>query len=546
MSAATAIPGNTAGTLLTRFFGPGRADDRHAVETLRATADRDLRRRPDPNPRGGKGRKAVTATLKAVHKMRPAPSGIIACSGAQSWASPSTGLLRDREQKGLTALFPDVLPARRRRASPVQFRNGRKEAVMSDRDSAKRRQRNLARYHRRVAERRERGLCVKCGKRLPAPERSICVSCGEKARAAERARAERLRAEGKPVRDPEARRRADRERGRRQHAERRAAGLCVKCGRAPALPERSQCEPCAARRLAADRARHARARAEGRPRRDPESARRGERERGRQRRAERRAAGVCIRCGNVPPQEGRSMCEPCRDDRRAAKRARRAARRAAGLCETCATPVTGGAACCRPLRRRPERAAPARSGGGARGRPPALCRAARPGRLHELRQAGQRGGPVSSLPRAPRAPATTPAGPPGSASSAARPPSAARPTARPAPPPRPGARTARPGTRPGAGTTPNGGRRAAASVAASRPRALHAAGPAPPSTQPSATVRRRTPPGAGAMPNGGRGDAASSAMRPRPVRRGASPARSGTARARGRSAASRCGTRAGR
>ena len=42
------------------------------------------------------------------------------------------------------------------------------------------------------------------------------------------------------------------------------------------------------------------------------------------------------------------MCEPCRDDRRAAKRARRAERRAAGLCVTCAAPVTGGAAYCSP------------------------------------------------------------------------------------------------------------------------------------------------------------------------------------------------------
>ena len=207
---------------------------------------------------------------------------------------------------------------------------------MADRVSAKRRQRNLASYHRRVAERRERGLCIRCGKRPPAPERSICASCGEKAGAAARARAAHLRAEGKPVRDPEARRRADRERGRRQHAERRAAGLCVKCGRTPALPERTQCGPCAEKRLAADRARHARARAEGKPRRVPEAVREADRERCRRRRAERTAAGLCIRCGHIPPEAGRSTCEPSRDDLRAAKRARRAERRAASLCETCA------------------------------------------------------------------------------------------------------------------------------------------------------------------------------------------------------------------
>ena len=127
---------------------------------------------------------------------------------------------------------------------------------MSDRDSARRRQRNLARYHRRVTERRERGLCVKCGKRPPAPERSICVSCGEKARAAER----------------------------------RAEGLCVKCGRAPALPERSQCEPCAAVN-AAQRDREA------------ENAAR------RWRYAERRARGRCVDCD--APSPGAARCEPC-------------------------------------------------------------------------------------------------------------------------------------------------------------------------------------------------------------------------------------------
>ena len=63
MTAALALPANTAATFLTRFFGPGLADDRHAVETLRAAADRDSRRRPDPNLTGGKGRKAVTATV---------------------------------------------------------------------------------------------------------------------------------------------------------------------------------------------------------------------------------------------------------------------------------------------------------------------------------------------------------------------------------------------------------------------------------------------------------------------------------------------------
>ena len=88
---------------------------------------------------------------------------------------------------------------------------------MAGQDSARRRQRKLASYHRRVAERLASGMCPKCGKRPPAADRRECEPCGERARAAERVRADRLRAEGRPVRDPEARRRTDRERDRRSY-----------------------------------------------------------------------------------------------------------------------------------------------------------------------------------------------------------------------------------------------------------------------------------------------------------------------------------------
>ena len=108
MTAAMAMPGNTAATFLTHFFGPGLADDRYAVEKFRARADGDIRRCPDPAPKGGRPRtaQAVTATLKAVKEMRPAPNEIIVCTGlktrggVQYWGSLSTGLLCDRRQKG--------------------------------------------------------------------------------------------------------------------------------------------------------------------------------------------------------------------------------------------------------------------------------------------------------------------------------------------------------------------------------------------------------------------------------------------------------------
>ena len=215
-------------------------------------------------------------------------------------------------------------------------------------DPAVRRQRDRERIARRTAARIEAGLCVKCGRTEPMPERRLCAPCNEKRNAASRARDARLRAENKPRRDPERAKLYERERDRRLHAERKAAGICTRCGRAPAPPERTTCKPCAERHRARDRARYAKAKARGIPYggRDPEARRRDGRERGRRRGEARKAAGLCIRCGNVPPDEGRSMCEPCRDDRRAAKRALHHERRAAGLCVKCAAPAPVGKAYC--------------------------------------------------------------------------------------------------------------------------------------------------------------------------------------------------------
>ena len=217
-------------------------------------------------------------------------------------------------------------------------------------DPAVRRQRDRERIAQRTAARIEAGLCARCGKTEPLPERRLCAPCNDTRNAASRARDARLRAEGKPRRDPAQAKRYERERSRQVHAERKAAGICTKCGKAPARPERTTCEPCAEQHRARDRERHARAKADGIPYggRDPEARRRAGRKRSRRRSEARKEAGLCIRCGHVAPQEGRAMCEPCREDRRAAKRARHAERRAAGLCVHCAAPAPGGKAYCEP------------------------------------------------------------------------------------------------------------------------------------------------------------------------------------------------------
>ena len=73
--------------------------------------------------------------------------------------------------------------------------------------------------------------------------------------------------------DLEIRRARDLERYHRRTAERRAQGLCLKCGKQPPTPGLSWCELCAAKKRPADRARHHR------------------------RTAERVAQGLCPKCG---------------------------------------------------------------------------------------------------------------------------------------------------------------------------------------------------------------------------------------------------------
>ena len=149
------------------------------------------------------------------------------------------------------------------------------------------------------------------------------------------------------------------------------------------------CGPCNERTNRASRARDARLRAAGIPRRDRERALAYERERARRQAVARREAGLCSACGKAPAEDGRTLCEPCGEKRRARERARYAramsegrlyggrpvvtrrrigrersrkrdeARRAAGLCTSCGKqpPVEGGATCapCRQARQAAER-----------------------------------------------------------------------------------------------------------------------------------------------------------------------------------------------
>ena len=217
-------------------------------------------------------------------------------------------------------------------------------------DPEVRKQRDRERFRRRTEARIAAGLCPRCGVQPPAPERTVCGGCAEKRNRASRARDARLRKAGLPRRDPARAKAYERKRARREAADRRAAGICVPCGKAPAAPERTTCDECLEKRRAADRARYAAGKAAGKPYggADPAAKRRSGRARSKRRQKERNEAGLCIRCGKHPPVEGGTTCAPCRERRQAAERRQYAERRTAGLCTRCGGPVHDGLSRCAP------------------------------------------------------------------------------------------------------------------------------------------------------------------------------------------------------
>ena len=221
---------------------------------------------------------------------------------------------------------------------------------MAYKDIEVQRARDRERFRKRTAERIAAGLCPLCGDRPPAPGRRACDPCAARRNKASRARDARLRAEGKPRRDPVKSRAYERERTRHEHERRRALGLCIRCGKAPAAPDRASCEPCLEKRRASDRTIYAAGKAAGLPYggANAEAKRRAARTRSKKRQKARLDAGLCIRCGHNPPAEGGITCAPCRDKRQAAERDQYVARRAAGLCVRCGDPTIDGLSRCAP------------------------------------------------------------------------------------------------------------------------------------------------------------------------------------------------------
>ena len=134
---------------------------------------------------------------------------------------------------------------------------------------------------------------------------------------------------------------------RRQREERLAAGRCTKCGRCAPEPDRTLCAECGRKRRAADRARYARAKAQGLlyGGKCAETRRKQARAKSKRRYEARTAAGLCVKCGRHQPAEGRTRCEACLARRNAAERDQWASRRARGACGKCGEPAGGAARC---------------------------------------------------------------------------------------------------------------------------------------------------------------------------------------------------------
>ena len=109
MTAAMAMPGNTASTFLIHYFGGGLdGDDRFVVERFRAHVDGDIRpvEAGTANPKGRRKAKRVVVSREEAEAMRPDRTEIIICTGLRSrggmqrWGSVALGLFCDRKQRG--------------------------------------------------------------------------------------------------------------------------------------------------------------------------------------------------------------------------------------------------------------------------------------------------------------------------------------------------------------------------------------------------------------------------------------------------------------
>lgn len=130
-------------------------------------------------------------------------------------------------------------------------------------------------------------------------------------------------------------------RERRRIARRKAAGLCLACGKRPPAPHKAKCEPCLEKRRQQRRKREA-----GKPYAASMRKRAWSRERAARQRAERALLGLCQKCGNRPAAPGANNCDPCRQRQREIDRRNYARHVERGQCTKCPRAARPGKSTC--------------------------------------------------------------------------------------------------------------------------------------------------------------------------------------------------------
>ena len=218
----------------------------------------------------------------------------------------------------------DPCAEKRRIADRARAAKRRAAGIKRVRDP-KARQTEYQRAKSKAAERLAQGLCSRCGRQPHEPERRLCAGCGERQRRRDRERYARARDAGEPYggKPVASKRRSARRRTRLRQRGRRAAGLCIRCGRGRPVDGASSCGNCLEARRVADRQTY----------------------------AARRGGGLCTRCA-ATTFEGASLCGPCtviearyREAKNESNRRRYAERRAAWVCTRCSRPSFGASRC---------------------------------------------------------------------------------------------------------------------------------------------------------------------------------------------------------
>ena len=165
-------------------------------------------------------------------------------------------------------------------------------------------------YAELVAE----GICTHCGKPNPTPGKGFCPDCWEKEKKRRKLVKEYLK----------------------------KRGICVSCGKNPAEPNRVQCMECAGKRM--DRYYEQGG--------NTDKQRERNREYWREKSKQRRADGVCIRCGKRKPEEGKATCRHCLNKNKLYKERHRekvirSQRTLYGLCYICGKPALPNMGVCK-------------------------------------------------------------------------------------------------------------------------------------------------------------------------------------------------------